>query len=59
MPKKNQFRKKRNDTKIGTIEKAYGVDFGVRSDMKLETFLDKKGYPSLSKAIKNINKKNK
>lgn len=57
MPKKSQFRKKRKDTKISTIEKAYGVDFGVRSDMKLETFLNKKGYSSLSKAVKNVNKK--
>ena len=39
----NNFRKKRGDTKIKTIEKKYGVDFGVRGDMKLDTFLDKKG----------------
>lgn len=48
---KNQFRKKREDTKIGTIEKQYGVDFGVRADMKLGSYLEKKGFPSLSKAL--------
>jgi len=51
----NNFRKKRGDTKIKTIEKKYGVDFGVRGDMKLDTFLDKKGYPSLSKAVRSVN----
>jgi len=49
---KPQFRRKRNDTKIGTIEKKYGRDFGVRSDMKLGTYLSKKGYSSLSGIIK-------
>ena len=27
------LRDKRDDTHIGTIEKQYGIDFGVRSDM--------------------------
>ena len=57
MVKKGQFRQKRADTKIGSIEKQYGVDFGVRSDMKLGKYLEKRGYPSLSKALKNIEKK--
>lgn len=52
-----QFQKKRGDTKIGTIEKEYGVDFGVRSDTKLSTFLEDSGVPSLSKALKKLNKK--
>ena len=34
-----QFRRKRIDTKIGTIEKQYGKDFGVRSDKELGSYL--------------------
>jgi len=45
-------RKKRSDTHIGTIEKKYGRDFGVRSDKHLGTYLKEKGYPSLSKLLK-------
>ncbi|GAJ01193.1 unnamed protein product [marine sediment metagenome] len=47
------YRRKRSDTKIGTIEKKYGKDFGVRSDKKLGKYLKEKGYPSLSKLIRN------
>ena len=47
-----QFTAKRFDTKISTIEKQYGVDLGVRGDMKLGTYLEEKGYPSLSKMLK-------
>jgi len=39
---------------IGNLEKKYGVDFGVRPDMKLETYLKKEGVPSLSKAVKKL-----
>ncbi len=52
-----QFRKKREDTRIGTIEKAYKVDFGARSDMKLGTYLKNNGLPSLSKALDKVTKK--
>jgi hypothetical protein len=48
-----QFRRKRTDTKIGTIEKQYGKDFGVRSDKELGTYLKQKGYGSLSQLLKN------
>jgi hypothetical protein len=44
--------KKRSDTKIGTIEKMYGRDFGVRSDKKLGNYLKDIGYTSLSKLLK-------
>jgi len=44
---------KRADTHIGTIEKKYGKDFGVRSDKHIGTYLKEKGYPSLSKLIKS------
>lgn len=55
--KRAQFRKKRNDTKIGNIEKQYGVNFGVRSDMKLGTYLKNEGFSSLSKALGRVEKK--
>lgn len=51
------IRKKRIDTKIGTIEKKYGVDFGVRPDMKLGNYLKKEGLPSMSKTLKNVEKR--
>ncbi len=50
--KKGTFVSKRFDTKISTIEKKYGVDLGVRSDMKLGNYLKNKGYVSLSKMLK-------
>ncbi len=55
----NNFRKKRSDTKIGTIEKKYGRDFGVRSDTKLGNYLRKQGYPSLSKLLNGNRSKSK
>ena len=55
--KREQFRKKREDTLIKNIEKKYDVDFKVRSDMKLGTYLKEKGLPSLSKALDRVNKK--
>ncbi len=53
------IRKKREDTLIKNIEKKYNVDFGVRDDMKLGTYLKDKGLPSLSKALDRVAKKNK
>ncbi len=50
--KTGQFKLKRFDTKIRTIEKEYGVDLGVRGDMKLGNYLKKKGYSSLSRMLK-------
>jgi hypothetical protein len=49
---KGQFVSKRFDTKIGTIEKKYGVDLGVRSDKKLGTYLVEKGYKSLAEMLR-------
>lgn len=46
-----ELRKKRSDTHIGTIEKMYGVDLNVRSDMKLGTFLKKNDITSLNDLI--------
>jgi len=46
-----QLRDKRDDTHIGTIEKQYGVDFGVRSDMQLGTYLEKHNIKSLNDLV--------
>ncbi|NQV12590.1 hypothetical protein HQ524_04470 [Candidatus Uhrbacteria bacterium] len=51
--KTGEFRKKRGDTKMGSIEKKYGKDFGVRSEKKLANYLNEKGYRSLSDLLKN------
>jgi hypothetical protein len=45
---KGPLRGKRSDTFVGTIEKNYGVNFGVRSDMHLGTLLEKEGVGSLN-----------
>ena len=39
-----QLRDKRDDTHMGTIEKQYGRDFDVRSDMQLGNFLEQQGF---------------
>ena len=38
-----KLREKRGDTHVGAIEKKYNKDFGVRSDMHLDTLLKNKG----------------
>lgn len=42
-----EFRKTRGDKHVGTLEKQYDVDFGVRSDMHVETLLKKEGVKSV------------
>lgn len=49
---KGTYRSIRSDTKVGTIEKKYGVNLGARSDMKIGNYLSRKGYPSLSSMLK-------
>lgn len=46
-----QLRDKRDDTHMGTIEKKYDRDFGVRSDKELGNFLKEKGIASLNDLI--------
>ena len=48
-----ELRDKRDDTHMGTIEKQYNRDFGVRSDMELGTFLAQKGLSSLHQLIQS------
>jgi len=45
------LRDKRDDTHVGSIEKRYDRDFGVRSDMQLGTLLEKTGMKSLNDLI--------
>lgn len=45
------LREKRGDTHMGTIEKIYNRDFGVRSDMELDNFLKKNELNSLNDLI--------
>lgn len=46
-----ELRRKRGDTHVGTIETRYDRDFGVRSDMHLDTLLKEKGVESLNDLI--------
>lgn len=49
------LREKNGNTHVGTIEKQYGKDFGVRKDMHLETLLEEKGYTSLNNLLRKEN----
>jgi len=51
------LREKRGDTRVDTIEKKYGKDFGVRGDMRLDTLLEKKGVESLNDLLHGKPKK--
>jgi hypothetical protein len=46
-----QLRDKRDDTHMGTIERQYNRDFGVRSDKQLGNFLKEEGLASLNDLI--------
>lgn len=48
-----ELRQKRSDTHIGTIEKQYNIDLGVRSDMNLGTYLEQNNITSLNDLINN------
>jgi hypothetical protein len=47
-----QLRDKRDDTHVGTIERQYNRDFGVRSDMHLGTLLERTGEASLNDLLR-------
>jgi len=54
------LRDTRNDKHVGTVEKQYGRDFGVRKDMHIGTLLEKTGVDSVNDLIhSNLGKKNK
>jgi len=46
------LREKRSDTQVDTIEKQYGVDFGVRGDMLLGTLKEREGVETLKELLK-------
>lgn len=48
-----QLRDKRDDTHMGTIEKQYNRDFGVRSDKELGNFLQENKIKSLNDLIQS------
>ncbi len=48
-----QLRDKRDDTHMGTIERQYDRDFGVRSDKQLGNYLKEKGVSSLNDLIQS------
>jgi|GEM_PF-334398 hypothetical protein len=48
-----QLRDKRDDTHMGTIEKQYNRDFGVRSDKELGNFLKENNIASLNDLIQS------
>ena len=47
------LREKRGDTHVETVEKAYGLNFGVRGDMHLDTLLRKTGIASLHDLVQS------
>ena len=54
------LRDTRNDKHVGTVEKQYGRDFGVRKYMHIGTLLEKTGVDSVNDLIhSNLGKKNK
>ena len=50
-----ELRQKRGETHIGAIEKQYGRDFDVRSDMHLSKLLEQEGVASLNDLINSSN----
>ena len=53
-----EIRRKRGDTLVGTLRDEYGPNFapGVRSDMRLDTLLDRTGAASLSDFLRSHTK---
>lgn len=46
-----QLRQKRSDTHVGTVEKIYDIDLGVRSDMHIGNYLKMNNINSLNDLI--------
>jgi hypothetical protein len=53
-----EIRRKRGDTLVGTLRETYGEDFapGARSDMRLDTLLDRTGTESLNQLLRDQKK---
>jgi len=52
-----ELRRKRDDTKVETIEEAYDVDFNVRGDMLLDTLRERMGKDSVKKLVRGARKR--
>jgi len=54
-----EIRRKNGATLVGTLRNIYGDDFalGVRSDMKLDTLLDRTSADSLTDLVRNRGRK--
>lgn len=50
------LRKIRGDTQMGTLGDRYNVDFGVRKDMRWDTFKEQTGANSVTEALKKHTK---
>jgi hypothetical protein len=48
-----QLRRTRGDKHVGTLEEQYDRDFGVRSDMHVETLLGIAGVPSVKQLLQS------
>lgn len=48
-----RLRDTRDDKHVGTLEEQYDRDFGVRSDMHVDTLLKQTGHSSVNKLIKS------
>jgi hypothetical protein len=48
-----RLRDTRDDKHVGTLEKQYEKNFGVRSDMHVDTLLKQTGHSSVNKLIKS------
>lgn len=46
------FRRRRDDTRVETIERTYGVDLNARGDALLGNLLDDRGFESLTQLLK-------
>ncbi len=44
-------RRRRGDLRVGRLEKEFGLDFGVRSDMRLSTLRDRLGERELQRLL--------
>lgn len=52
-----ELRQKRGDTHVGNIEREHGVDFGVRSDMRLDTLRKRTGLDSIEDLLGRARKR--
>ena len=51
------LREVRGDKQVGTIEAEYGVDFHVRSNMRLDTLRERLGVDSMKQLLKHATNK--